>query len=212
LYWLLKKEYKIAISTIITLIVLWAITIPILGWQLHLNYFEWFRIYPHYVYQQPQIIDNNKSTYAWFYDHFHSLITARILFVATNLTWIGIWGWKIWKYKPASVKESWLEYGWTLALIPLLTHYMEDHHLVLCALLMIMIIRYADTPLPGWYWPLMAMGCFMIDIIAYIYEFSFVPHEYFSLFYFLLYGQIITWLGGTYLIYKISRKKSNNNV
>jgi hypothetical protein len=207
LYWLIKKEYRVFLSTLISIAILWVITIPLLGIQLQLDYFHYYLRYPVYFLKDAMIMINNISLYAWLTDYakgtppFHLLpIILFILFLCVTLF---IWFRRITYTQMPGNKSTVLEYGWTVAFIPLLTHYTEDLHLVNFCIFYAGIWLYIRHSLPLWLWLSLILSWLLINGTFPFTDLLYSTMIPISLRYYNLYGALLAWITGYVMLTRI---------
>lgn len=139
IYWLLKKEYRIAGIALATIVVLWLITIPFFGIQNQMQYFQSTVQFSQSLYTNPQQL-NNTSLYAFWTETSQVFSLNRefgsILYYL-SVALLGFF-WIITIVRNKAVTP--LEYAWTIATPPLLIHYTEMHHFILSLLLYLVAI------------------------------------------------------------------------
>ena len=214
LYWILKKEYRLVKYTFLSLILLWVIAIPFGGIQLQLDYFHWLVTYPFHFFKDPQADNsNNVSLYALQWDILHLFklpyLVAVILYAFTIVGLLSFWYYLITVRGKNSSPSSLLEYGWTLALIPILTQYSEDHHFVYLCLLYVGIWSYLNMKLPMWIWSTLAISWILINCTYFLFDMHLLPEIRFIDFYLTLYGVLLAVIASGVLLYIL---KTGNGV
>lgn len=209
LYWLIKKEYRVVGSTIVSTLLLWLAAIPLTGLQLQYDYFRWISQYPFHILANAQVISNNMSLYALLADITKYLNlsphTALILFLFYLLCIILFWYRCIISFgtKKNQWKEMLLEYGWTIALIPLLTHYTEDHHLTFLCLLYVSLFLFSDKHISQYYWILFVLSWICINGTFPCTDILISDLIPINLHYYNLYGTILVWITTTFFLHSI---------
>jgi hypothetical protein len=139
IYWLLKKEYRVAGISLITMVALWLIAIPIFGYQNQIEYFRATNQFTQSLYTNPQQL-NNTSFYAFWTETgsliLQNIFIGKILYYLTIIS-LGIL-WVITIIRNRQVTP--LEYAWTVATPPILIYYTEMHHFILSLLLYLVAI------------------------------------------------------------------------
>lgn len=200
IYWLLKKEYRVAGIALVTILVLWLIAIPIFGFQNQIQYFRSTAQFTQSLYTNPQQL-NNTSFYAFWSETGDKVLQniglGKILFYIT----IGLLGilWLITIIRNRQITP--LEYAWTVATPPLLIHYTEMHHFILSLLLYLVAIGIwvkIKNPVAKSglviSWILVNLG-FQLGDVTTIGQSSYL-YRYLSLF-----GILIGWIAGLIMLY-----------
>ena len=104
-----------------------------------------------------------------------------------------------------------LEYGWMVALIPLLTHYTEDHHLVYLSLLYAGVLLNVKRTPPEWIWGIIGLSWLLINAAFYFKDLSLFPSSIFLFRYINTYGALLVCITGYILLHsKIPNKEIAN--
>ncbi len=216
LYWLIKREYRVVLATLASVIILWLITIPLLGWQFQIEYLHWFFTYPVNILDKAQLTGNNMSIYALVTDFSHSFhLNLEVTLFLTAIILMGlifVWYRRILSLNNKKIQKRTLllEYGWTVALIPLLTHYTEHHHLVNLCLLYSSILLFADKNISKNFWFYFGVSWILINGTFSLTDLFVIPRKLYILLYLNIFGAIMAWICGYVLLSSVFRDGESN--
>lgn len=203
-YWLLKKEYKIFIISVFTILVLLLISIPILGLANFSFYFVASKKFTNFLYTNWQLM-NNTSFYAFWCETgqkiFRNLPLGKLLFYITVSLILIAWILVVQRRKENDARVIIFEYMWTLSLSPLLMYFTEHHHFLLSLPFYLFTVIF-------WFhirstiakiciiisWAIVNFGYQIIDV-------SLLPHSNYILRYLSLFGVFLGWICGLFILY-----------
>jgi hypothetical protein len=215
LFWLVKKEFRVVLSTFLSMIILVILSIPFCGIQMQTDYIHWITTYPFQFFGHSQILNNNMSIYALIADIAHSLhltssssITIFILFLIFTLS---LWYYLISFSKNKNTRSIFLEYGLTLSMIPLLTQYTEDHHFVYVCFLYAALMIHLNKNLPHLVWISAGLSWILINCTFFLYDLNLVPINNYLFRYIYMYGVLLAWITGGYILFLLKVNKDSEH-
>lgn len=203
-YWLLKREYKIFIISLLAILALLLISIFILGLSNCSIYFISSAKFTNFLYTNWQLM-NNTSFYAFWCEigqkTFHNIPLGKLLFYITigliMIAWIIV----IQRRKENKVPLIIFEYVWTLSFSPLLMYFTEHHHFLLSLPFYLFTVAF-------WFYirSTMAKICIimswvLVNLGYQITDVSLLPQFSYILRYLSLFGVFIGWISGLFILY-----------
>jgi len=211
LYWLVKKEFRVVFSAFLSILVLWVISIPFTGIQLQKDYLHWITTYPFSFFGNSQVIRNNMSIFALINDITqttgHLSFLSITIFALFLLIVLGIWYRMITSTNKINKTYLLLEYGWSLALIPLMTQYTEDHHFVYLCMLYAGILLHLNKKLPIGLWLAAFLAWFLLNCTFFLFDLGLIPTSIYLFQYLYMYGVILAWITGGVMLYLLKTSR-----
>ncbi|MDI6783078.1 MAG: glycosyltransferase family 87 protein [bacterium] len=206
LYWFWKREYAIALSAIITIILIFLTTIGLLGLPMHIDWVKQTMYYAQYI-RDHWTHQANISLYAILQEsqaqgllpiHFAREYLQTGIILGVILLFLGI----IPRRKQLLPEEYTIEYSFAVSCIPLISIYTESHHFTFGLLGFIAVIAAAKQS------PYVGKGLIMLAWLTittgyHIIDKTLFPSQCYLLYFSEMFGAILLWLGlGYILIYK----------
>jgi hypothetical protein len=198
IYWLWKREYKLAITAILTIIIISLITILILGLPMHIIWLKQTIRYSQFIHSHWNY-QGNISLFAFLresqaqgmFPAFVSTVTLQYLItVGVGLSLLLI----VPRRKHISQIDYAIEYAFAISCIPLMSIYTESHHFVFVLIGYIAVIAAGKEAtslgriLTICAWLLISYGYHIIDKTIF-------PSDYYILYYLEMIGGVVIWLG-----------------
>jgi hypothetical protein len=132
LFWCLKKEYKVCLSTLLASCVICILSVGLLGWKVHWDYWILFKHYAAYTQVHPNLYGNvtlfsllsNLKNMGYLPAGFSPMAGqigfSLLLLVAVTVVSIRI--------SQRQQKPSLIEYGLWATVLPLISYFGENHH------------------------------------------------------------------------------------
>ncbi|MFB3895817.1 MAG: glycosyltransferase family 87 protein [bacterium] len=206
IYWLWKREYKLAIAAIATIITISLLTILILGLPMHITWVKQTIRYSQYI-QTHWNYQGNISLFAMLREsQVHGLVPPFIpASILQYIVTIGV-GLSVLLVIPRRKQKSpidyAIEYAFAISCIPLMSIYTESHHFVFVLIGYVAVIAAGKDAnslgkiLVFCGWLLISYGFHIIDKTVF-------PTKYYLFYYIEMLGGVVLWLGlGTIIIRK----------
>lgn len=214
-FWLVKKEFRVVLSTFLSMIILVILSTPFCGIQMQKDYIHWITTYPFQFFGHSQILNNNMSIYALIADIAHSFnltsISSITIFIIFLIVTLSLWYGLISFSKNTNIKSIFLEYGWTLAMIPLLTQYTEDHHFVYVCFLYTALMIHLNKNLPVWVWISAGLSWILINCTFFLFDLNLIPTNNYLYRYIYMYGVLLGWITGGSVLYLLKINKESTH-
>lgn len=203
IYWLWKREYKLAVSAIITIVVITLLTVIILGLPMHLIWFKQMIRYSQFIHNHWNY-QGNISLFAFLresqaqgmFPMFVSAVTLQYLItLGVGLSLLLI----VPRCKHLSQIDYALEYSFAISCIPLMSIYTESHHFVFALLGYIAVIA-AGKDAAGLGRILAVCAWLLISYGYHIIDKTIIPADYYIFYYLEMIGGVVIWLGLGYII------------
>jgi hypothetical protein len=209
LYWFLKKEYRIVGYTVLTILILWLITIPIFGIQYQTQYFTGTFQFSESLFQNSQQL-NNTSLYAFWNEtgrtFLNNLWFGKLAYLISFAVLLIFWFITVYRNKSVTI----FDYAWAISTPPLLFYYTEMHHFILSLMFYLVTIGYwfkISSPIVKTgiiiSWILVNLGFQIGDVTTF--SQTCYLYRYLSLF-----GILIGWIAGL-IILNQKQKLTNEN-
>ncbi len=132
LYWVIKKEYKLCLSTLGTLGVLFILSIIVLGWKVHLDYWILFKHYAAYT-QVHYNLYGNITLYSLLSNlkgdvYLPGFISPMAGQVSFSIVLLGTAIMLSLRQARMKAVPTLLEYGLWATILPLISYFGENHH------------------------------------------------------------------------------------
>ena len=216
LYWLWKREYGIAFSAVITILIIFLATIGLLGLPMHIDWIKQTMHYAQYI-RDHWTHQANISLYAFLREsetqglfpfHFAGEYLQTGIILGVILLFFGI----VPRRKRLLPEEYAVEYSFAVSCIPLISIYTESHHFTFGLLGFIAVIAAAKQS------PYIAKGLVILAWLTittgyHIIDKTLFPSECYLLYFSEMFGAILLWIGlGYILIYnRIKFLKQQNS-
>jgi hypothetical protein len=138
IFWLLKKEYKVCLSTLLALLVIGILSVGLLGWKVHQDYWILFKHYAAYTQTHPNLYGNvtlfsllsNLKNSGYLPAGFSPMAGQMVFTISLLMAVVCI----SFKLTRLNQKPSLIEYGLWATVLPLISYFGENHHYIFALL------------------------------------------------------------------------------
>lgn len=203
LYWLWKREYRLAFTAILTVIIIFMVTITLLGLQMHIVWVKQTMHYAQYL-RSHWTHQANISIYAFLREsqaqgvitsHFSAIQFQYGIGIALLILLLLI----IPRRKRLLPVNYAVEYSYVISCISLISLYSENHHLTFNLLGFVAVIALAkESPFLG---KLLAILSWIVITAGYhIIDKTTLPHQHYLFNFSEMFGAILLWIGLGYIL------------